>query len=226
MTPDDWSVGKPDFWDRPGDAKCLPRTYWYDPLDGVPGGVLLADAIGFYCAQFGMVRPFRWEYCGSATYVLTVGDLAAVDGELLHLSTSITQLEIPPRGHAVIVPAEVLVVPHYIAGRLGLTRGGVHQGLVLGIGAQVDPGYQGALSLVVHNLADRAVTLTRGQRVAQIEFVRTTALGSEDRPKLAKIPDGAEDRLYDEQRDLAGPGGYPPRLFPRERRWRHPVNDY
>jgi deoxycytidine triphosphate deaminase len=231
--PEDWPVAERP-WERPKDLDEIDRSYWLDPLEGQPGAVLAADQIQFYCSLFGMIRPFNADRLRTASYCLTVGELVEEAGERRRLEVGDTVV-VPPRGGARIVPAEVLVVPHYLIGRLGPTVQKVHRGLLMGAGPQIDPGFQGALSCPIYNLGDRALVLERGETFARVDFVRTTGLASEtkDRSIAYKSKDVAgwidvetERQLYAQQEQLRGVGGWSIPLRPVERRWRHPLDEY
>lgn len=222
LPPGAFKTGKPFYAAPPGLPNELPRSYWSDPLDGLPGAVLGADEIAFYCSLFGMIRPFDEGQLRSASYALTLGDVALVGGETLQLTADAPTVNIPARGNATLVPAEVLLVPHYLVGRIGLTISLVHRGLLVGAGPQVDPGYQGALSCPVYNMTDKPIGLLRGDRLLRIDFARTGGLARETRDRLWDVD--SEDELYASQQ--LGVDGRAVPLFPRERRWRDPLTGY
>lgn len=220
--PGQFRLGKPSYWDKPADlAGELGRPYWLDPLHGGPGAILGADAIRFYCSLFGMIREYRDEYCRTASYTLTLGEAAQVAGGRVDLNEANPKLRIPAGASATLVPAEVLVVPHYLIARIGLTVGLVQRGLLLGAGTQVDPGYQGALSCPVHNLSGSDLELECGRRLLRVDFVRTTGLAIESRELLMELD--TEEELYARSGELRGLAGSSVPLFPQERRWRHPL---
>jgi deoxycytidine triphosphate deaminase len=224
LKPEDFEPGKPVFHQAPaGLANELTRSYWADPLEGA-GAVLAADEIRFYCSLFGMVRRFDDNNLRTASYRLTVGDPVRLGDQVLDLSTAGSALAIPPRESATLVPAEVLLMPHYLIGRIGLTIGLVQKGLLLGAGPQVDPGYQGALACPVYNMTNHPIQLSRGDRLLRIDFVRTGGLARETREKLWKV--GTETELYAQQDSLLGTDGGRIPLFPQDRRWRDPLTGY
>ncbi len=52
----------------------------------------------------------------------------------------------------------------------------VYDGVLLGTGPQVDPGFSGALSCPLYNLTNMDLTIKRGQDFATIDFEKTTTL--------------------------------------------------
>jgi deoxycytidine triphosphate deaminase len=221
--PDRFELGQPYGWSAPDDVDDLPRSYWLDPIEGVVGGVLGGDEIRLYCSMFGMIRKYDEQYLRRAAYTLTVGERARVAGNSVQVRNG-EPLRIAARGSATVVPAEVLVVPHYLVAHFGLTVGLAQQGLLLGAGPQVDPGYQGALSCPVHNLTDGDIELELGRRFLHVELVRTAPLASEARERLIEIE--TEHDLYAVQAELMGADDQPTPLFARERRWRDPLQGY
>lgn len=69
---------------------------------------------------------------------------------------------------------EKLILPYYIIGRHNLTIKYVYQGLLLGTGPQVDPGYEGNLYIPLHNLTNDDVKVYLDRSFVSIDFVRTS----------------------------------------------------
>jgi hypothetical protein len=65
-----------------------------------------------------------------------------------------------------------LQLPDYIALRFNLKIRNVYQGLLLGTGPLVDPGYQGRLSIPLHNLTTNDYTLIGGEPLITVEFTK------------------------------------------------------
>jgi len=67
-----------------------------------------------------------------------------------------------------------LRIPYYVIGRHNLKINYIYQGLLLGTGPQVDPGYVGHLIIPLHNLTTRDVRIYVQDSFVSIDFVRTT----------------------------------------------------
>jgi hypothetical protein len=111
-------------------------------------------------------------------------------------------------------------LPHYIAARFDLAIEFIYQGILLGTGPQVDPGFQGYLSCPLHNISSAAVHIQMGQAFAKMDFAKTSGLRLVDECAVSD-----EDALYVRAREDALPGldGNPVRLFKNEKRWRTPI---
>ncbi len=84
-----------------------------------------------------------------------------------------------------------LRIPYYFIGRHNLKISYVYQGLLLGTGPQVDPGYVGNLYIPLHNLTTRDVHVHINRSFVSIDFVRTTPM------EFATVPASLES-LYKE----------------------------
>ncbi len=209
------SSGGADWWAEPADLD-LPRSYYSDPTRGQPGGVLGGDRIRLLCAAFGMIRPYDDRNLKPASYGLTLGTHAEVDGELREYEHG-APVVVGSGGWAKLVPAEAIVLPLYLVARIGLSVHLVHRGLLMGAGPQVDPGFQGYLCCPVHNLTGEAITLTVGERFGRIDFVSTTGQDAAD-----VLADVETARRFDDP-DRVDPADWRAPRFDPARRWRHPL---
>ncbi len=73
-----------------------------------------------------------------------------------------------------------LRLPFYIIGRHNLTIKYVYQGLLLGTGPQVDPGWVGKIHIPLHNLTNREIKLYLNKSFVSIDFVRTSKIKFEN----------------------------------------------
>ena len=67
-----------------------------------------------------------------------------------------------------------LRMPYYMIGRHNLKISYVYQGLLLGTGPQVDPGFLGNLYIPLHNLTNKDVKIYKEESFVSIDFVRTS----------------------------------------------------
>ncbi|MCU4799773.1 hypothetical protein OB920_05260 [Halobacteria archaeon HArc-gm2] len=151
-----------------------------DPLDngddidnGRNGGVLLKDQIYYYSKEHSLIKPFKEKNLKPASYSLRIGDQYSVEGESNRLVEN-ESFEIPPFQVAVIKTKERLNMPHFLIGRWNIRVAHAYDGLLWVGGPQVDPGYSGYLFCPIYNLSDDPVKLSEGDRLARIDFVKTT----------------------------------------------------
>lgn len=80
-----------------------------------------------------------------------------------------------PRNSIVFVTLEPYFrMPDYIAGRFNLTIKDVYRGLLVGTGPLVDPGFEGPLSVPIHNLTSNDYEITTGDPLVWMEFTKIT----------------------------------------------------
>jgi hypothetical protein len=148
--PDKSVVGS--FWPEPPQ---LEEAYWNDPCPEWQG-MLSSDLIAFYNeAVGGMIGPWDDELLKPAAYELTLGPNCLVNGEVRVLSDDDPWLEIPYNSIVFVSMGQWVRLPHYIAARFDLAIEFIYQGILLGTGPQVDPGFQGVLSCPLHNISRR-----------------------------------------------------------------------
>lgn len=205
------------FWQTPAGDLKLTKAYWQDPAPRA-SGLLSSDFIRLYqYAVGGMIRPFDEARLRPAGYELTLGPIAWYDGEQVLLSEKKPDLAIPPNSIVFVSMREQLLLPHYLAARFDLSLRFIYQGLLLGAGPQVDPGYQGVLSCPIHNISDKTVYARLNEPIARIDFVKTTGI-----PREAGLAD-TEKEFYENEGALVGADGRPPVLWKRKGRWREPI---
>ena len=190
------------------DKLCQSPFLWLDPLkDEYIGPVLLAEDISKYIYNFGVLikkETFEPGNLKGASYSMRPhprdGWYFDRDGNQNRLPTQEDEhgkyYKIEPNSLVYIKLFERLIVPYYIIGRHNLTIKYVYQGLLLGTGPQVDPGYEGNLYIPLHNLTDAEVRVYIEKSFVSIDFVRTSPVftkGSEipkDRKEFReKYPD-------------------------------------
>ncbi len=111
------------------------------------------------------ITPFDQRMLQPASYDLKIGkDVAVVPQN----GNSIVNLEdngvfvIPPYTPAVIYTMEHLKLSLHIVGRFGLKSALSRRGMYASVGPQVDPGFEGKLSVTLFNLTPVAVPLNYG----------------------------------------------------------------
>jgi deoxycytidine triphosphate deaminase len=139
-------------------------------------GVLLNDAIQQCVDSFELITPFSKDNLKPANYKLRVGNEFALKGEIKTLSdkTAENQITIDPFDVAVIKTLETINMPRFLIARWNIRVQLAYEGLLWVGGPQVDSGYVGHLFCPIYNLSDKPVTLTYGDPIAVIDFVKTT----------------------------------------------------
>lgn len=163
------------------DAEAERRSSIYefvDPFPSIPPALLNAADIMDYAAATGMIRPFdpspdlfkpaSYEIKLGGEYVFTdetgeeqAGRIESGQDFVLE-SNSIAFLSLEP----------TFRLPAYIAIRFNLRITHIYQGLLLGTGPLVDPGFRGPLSIPLHNLTDNSYTLRGGETLIWMEFTK------------------------------------------------------
>jgi deoxycytidine triphosphate deaminase len=212
-----------NYWEKP-DNLVLSPEYWRDPLSDVQG-MLSSDLIAYYnavVAQPGMIDPFVEENLKPAAYELTMGPNFLLEGKEDVLTPERPWLELPPNSVVFVSMQERLVLPHYIVARFDLAIEFIYQGILLGTGPQVDPGFQGVLSCPLHNISNAPVHLQLGYPFAKIDFAKSRGLeAARAAGELDNIK--TEEELYAAASQLRGEDGKPVLLFNPKNRWRQPI---
>lgn len=203
---------------------------WIDPDSDVKGGMLLSDRIKYYVERVKLIEPFDDGFLGPASYALTLGpEYWYAENPKEHNSTKPLlragdTLRVPPNSIVFVSSAETLNLPFYIAGRFNLKLKLIYEGLIVGAGPQVDPGFRGRLSCPLHNISDQAVFLNAGETFAIIDFQKTTPFAEQER--WSSEITYAEVRRKGETYLLKGKDGFPCITFPVDKLDRVPIKGY
>ncbi|MDE0538487.1 MAG: hypothetical protein OXH94_07145 [Rhodospirillales bacterium] len=163
-----------------------------NPEDGFQG-VLLSDKIDLLARHHNLIAPYNDENLKSAGYELTVGDEYYLGNQKFHLGReSNNEIVIPPFEVVVIKTAETICLPRFLIARWNLRVRWAYKGLLWIGAAQVDPGYRGHLFCPIYNLSNQAVALPFGERIALMDFVKTSQF---DPSKSQKYPGNSRPLL-------------------------------
>ena len=153
------------------------KTFPTVPLeqDPSPGdrGVLLSDRIEYYVKRYGIIDPFCEESLEPAGYQMRVGKVYYHGCNRIELRES-EFIEIRPYDVVIIETAERICVPRFMIARWNIKVKLAYRGLLWVGAAQVDPGYVGHLACPIYNLSRETVRLRRDDKLALIDFVKTT----------------------------------------------------
>jgi dCTP deaminase len=122
-----------------------------------------------------LIDPFDQKYLEPASYDMRVGKDAATvtkDGDPMVDLEKAGFLLVAPYAPAVIYAMEHLRLPLDIAGRFGLKSNLSRRGVYASVGPQVDPGFDGKLSVTLFNLTPSSVALNYGDTFLSLELHR------------------------------------------------------
>lgn len=98
---------------------------------------------------------------------------------------------IPPFTSVIISSEETLHLPNFISGRFDLKIKWALKGLILQVGTQIEPGYDGKLFGLLHNFSNRDVNIDlldiNERRIITVEFCFTSKDTSPDKKKNDNI---------------------------------------
>jgi hypothetical protein len=134
------------------------------------------------------------------------------------------RLVLEPNSIVYVSSAETLMLPFYLAGRFNLKLRLLHEGVMVGAGPQIDPGFAGRLSCPLHNLSSSRVSLTCGEPFAVLEFQKTTPFGEGQTWSDDETIDVV--RRAGEFRKVSGIDGLACLTFPAKSLNREPVKRY
>jgi len=142
-----------------------------DPYPTIPPALLNAGDIRAYAEHPNtqLFSPFDERKLKPASYeVLFEGEVhfweysstsnCSLDRKVVKLAMTDT-FTIRPNSIVFIRPATHFRIPSFLAVRFNLSIKRVHQGLLLGTGPLVDPGFAGRLLIPVHNLTSNEITI-------------------------------------------------------------------
>ena len=152
-----------------------------DPFPSIASALLNSADIMDYVSATGMIWPFDERKLKSASYELPLlGKIYYWDGSGKDCSkemyTKDDRFEIKRNSIAYVYLNVSFRVPDYIALRFNLRILHVHQGLLLGTGPLVDPGFEGHLLVPLHNLTANDYELVGGDGFIWVEFTKLNML--------------------------------------------------
>lgn len=122
-----------------------------------------------------LIEPFEQRYLEPASYDLRIGKDAATASRGAEPTIDLAKagfLMIEPYAPAIIYAMEHLKLPLNLAGRFGLKSGLSRRGIYASVGPQVDPGFDGKLSVTLFNLTPAPIALSYGDTFLSLELNR------------------------------------------------------
>jgi dCTP deaminase len=112
-----------------------------------------------------------------ASYDLRVGSSGVLSDGIIDIAGR-RFIKIPRGSTAVIYPYEEMKLSNKVAGRYGLRSKFARRGLILLSGPQIDPGFEGTLSVTVFNAGTDDVRLYHLEQFATVEFAELSSPAS------------------------------------------------
>lgn len=155
-----------------------------DPYPQIPPALLNSGDIRAYAEHpdVKFVSPFVVDRLKSASYHVpcegTVYAWETIEGAIPDIRkiqfdlVSGETFKIKPNSIVYLFTSTQFKLPSYLAIRFNLTISKVHQGLLLGTGPLVDPGYEGRLLIPLHNLTNQEVVLHADDMLIWVEVTK------------------------------------------------------
>ena len=147
-----------------------------DPFPNIPCSLLNSADIADYVRLTGMLYPFNSRLIKSASCEVEIGDKCIYwdeKGKLHDLDLKDgDNVDLNPNSIMFVNTKQEFRLPQYIALRFNLRINHVHQGVLLGTGPLVDPGFEGRLLIPLHNLTVNKYTLRSGDPIAWVDFTK------------------------------------------------------
>lgn len=157
-------------------ARRFAATERNDPFPDIPPALLNSADIDDYVRATGMIWPYYPDKLKSASYEAQIGKLAIFwkDGEKkqeIDLERE-NEVFLEPNSLIYLATLPFFRLPDYMALRFNLRITNVHQGLLLGTGPLVDPGFEGHLLIPVHNFTTNTYKFEYKSDFIWIEFTK------------------------------------------------------
>lgn len=172
----------------------------YDPYPNIPAALLNSGHLASYATMTGMIAPFELSNLTKpATYRVTLegpvryrDEGGKVNSFELTSDTNRANSLMEVRDNLVLKPNSLCYVtlspyfrmPNYVAARFNLLIRDVYRGLLVGTGPLVDPGFEGRLSIPIHNFTSYEYHIQAGEAFVYFEFTKL----SWTNPSTAKAP--------------------------------------
>jgi deoxycytidine triphosphate deaminase len=196
----------------------------FDPYPGIPPALLNSGHLATYAIMAGMIDPFDISALKKpATYLVPIeGPVTYLDENGARCSFFLSEqniegekdvrreFELRPNSICYLTLRPYFRIPAYLAGRFNLLIRDVYRGLLVGTGPLVDPGFEGVLSIPVHNFTSNKYILRAGEGFVYFEFSKLSWSNPKDTVKPTWVLNPIETQ--------------PP--FPKSKSKRRTLSDY
>jgi deoxycytidine triphosphate deaminase len=195
----------PDFPKSDQDAAArFDATKSADPFPGVPPALLNSADLLDYISATGMIYPFDVDPEEREKFLKPASCAIPVGGEWLYWPPTTESagpeawseilgpgedLWLKPNSIVYVTLAPYFRIPDYIAARYNLRIKHIYRGILVGTGPLVDPGFQGYLSVPLHNLTANEYLIKGGEPLVWMEFTKLSP-----NEKWATAPDSPPAR--------------------------------
>lgn len=173
----------------------------FDPFPDIPPALLHSGHLASYAIMTGMIDPFEIGNLNKpATYLVPLeGPVRYADEKGNQCSFYLSRealpgqkdvrasFELKPNSICYITLRPRFRMPAYLAGRFNLLIRDVYRGLLVGTGPLVDPGFDGVLSIPVHNFTSNKYTLSAGEGFVYFEFTKLSWSNPEETTRPAWV---------------------------------------
>ena len=148
-----------------------------DPLLNIESALLNSADVFDYVCKTGMLYPFYVKDLKGASYEVRIGGCVIwwddeKKKQAKELEKEGDSFELKPNSIAFVTLEPYFRIPDYLALRFNLKILHIYKGLLLGTGPLVDPGFQGRLSIPLHNLTTNTYVFKYNDPLIQVEFTK------------------------------------------------------
>lgn len=148
-----------------------------DPYPDIDAALLNSADISAYVKKTNMISPFHPKCLKGASYDVFIGGEVIYwdqDGKKQHvnLKEKGDYFNLSPNSIAFVTLEPEFHIPYYLALRFNLKITHIYKGLLLGTGPLVDPGFEGKLSIPLHNLTSNTYRFFKGDELITMEFTK------------------------------------------------------
>lgn len=223
-------LGDIDFAKSDDEAKSRFEKYkTLDPFPTIQPALLNSADVADYVRLTGMIWPFYPDDRKSASYeIALLGKSVVWDDDGVKHVTEITQgSEFVLRANSIafVTVEPMFRLPDYMAFRFNLRISHVYKGILLGTGPLVDPGFQGKLSIPLHNLTANDYTFKGGDGIIWMEFTKLSPNDHWHKDSVTNDRIGNYKGFPPEKNELKDVEDYLEKAVGRERRIRTSIPD-
>ncbi|MFZ5944976.1 MAG: dCTP deaminase [Bacillota bacterium] len=131
-----------------------------------------------YINLYKLITPIKDKRLQSCSYDLSLGDEYYVYNKkhgnqpVVSPISKYESICIPQNGVCFIITEETLNMPYDVSGQISLSFGLIKKGVMLSNQPPIDPGYNGKIVALLHNLSSEPVYIQKGKHVLTIVFYK------------------------------------------------------